>query len=212
MSGIVSAIIGGQAQENVASTQAGTSEYATNVGAKTSEEEMSNQLALAGIGQQTAYGTANIGAKTSEDVAKISSDTSKYGTDVGAKTAEQQLAEKSKEYLGTQDIATKQLADAASGIQDATASAPSELLQEKSDIENKNTRELQDISKQVGANLATSGVRGGQAATLQNRAVGEAGINAQNNIDELLAQDAAQRRSAKTGFYTTVAGGSIGKV
>ena len=190
MSSIVSSIVGGQAQNNVATTQQQASNYSVDVGARTAEDQQALSKALG-----------------EESIAE-----EKYGVDTEANTAAEQLAEKAQEFGSTQDIASKQLATSAADINSATASAPSELLQEQSDIANKGTRSMQDISKQVGANLATSGVRGGQAAILQNRAVGEAGVSEQENIDQLLAEDAAQRRAAKTGYDTAVGGTAIGKV
>ena len=78
-------------------------------------------------------------------------------------------------------------------------------------VESGATRSMQDTAKQVGANLATSGVRGGQAATLQNRAVGEVGLNAEENIDQLLAQQAAATQAQQAGYYTQMAGGAMSK-
>ena len=223
MSSVVSAIIGGQSAQNVANTQAGQSNYAVDVGASTQRLGIQSQAdtALAALQEQakesqmsnttTQYGM-NLNSKTGLEEAGIASDTAKYGTDVAAKTAAANLAQQESQYKGTQDIASKQLAEASAGINSATSSTPSELLSLKSDIEKGNTRAMQDTAKQVGANLATQGVRGGQAAVLQNRAVGEQGLTAEQNIDELLAQDAAQRRAAQTGYYTSIGSGAMGKV
>ena len=71
---------------------------------------------------------------------------------------------------------------------------------------------MADTSKQVGANLATAGVRGGQATILQNRAVGEQGLGAQEDIDQLLAQNAATREAQKAGYYTQLGAGAMSKV
>ena len=201
MSSVVSSIVGGEAQNNVATTQQQASNYSVDVGARTAEEQQALSKALG----EESIAEEKYGVDTEANTAQ-------YTTDVGAKTAAEQLAEKAQEFGSTQDIASKQLATSAADINSATASAPSELLQEQSDIANKGTRSMQDISKQVGANLATSGVRGGQAAILQNRAVGEAGVSEQENIDQLLAEDAEQRRAAKTGYDTAVGGTAMGKV
>ena len=212
MSSIVSSIVGGQAQNNVATTQQQASNYSVDVGARTAEDQQALSKALG----EESIAEEKYGVDTEANTAKYTTDvganTAKYTTDVGAKTAAEQLAEKAQEFGSTQDIASKQLATSAADINSATASAPSELLQEQSDIANKGTRSMQDISKQVGANLATSGVRGGQAAILQNRAVGEAGVSEQENIDQLLAEDAEQRMAAKTGYDTAVGGTAMGKV
>ena len=149
MSSVVSSIVGGQAQNNVATTQQQASNYSVDVGARTAEDQQALSKALG----EESIAEEKYGVDTEANTAQ-------YTTDVGAKTAAEQLAEKAQEFGSTQDIASKQLATSAADINSATASAPSELLQEQSDIANKGTRSMQDISKQVGANLATSGVRG----------------------------------------------------
>ena len=146
-----------------------------------------------------------IGGQAQENVADKQFEQSKYATDAD-------IGERKREFGQTTDVASKQLAETAAGINDATSSTPEELLNLKTDIENGTSRNMQNIAGQVGANLATSGVRGGQAATLQNRAVGEAGIAGETNIDQLLAEDAAQRRAAKTGYLTTIGSGAISHI
>ena len=172
MSSVVSSIIGGNAQENVAQTQANQSDYAVNVNAGTTTR----------------------------------------GQDIQNAQFNQGLLEQEKEYGNTQDVANQGLATAAAGIDATTGAAPAELTTLQGDIENKNTRAMADTSKQVGANLATAGVRGGQATILQNRAVGEQGLGAQEDIDQLLAQNAATREAQKAGYYTQLGAGAMSKV
>ena len=148
---------------------------------------------------------------------------SRYQTDTEAKEAANALNEKSgefqqglleqqTEYGQTQGIAENELANAATGMSNSENIATPALQTLQGDIENKNTRAMQDTAKQVGANLATQGVRGGQAAILQNRAVGEQGLSAQEDIDELLAQQAAATQAQQAGYNTQLAGGAMSKI
>jgi hypothetical protein len=172
MSSIVSAVIGGQAQENVAQAQAGESQYQVNT-----------EAATAGRGQDLQQGEFLAG-----------------------------LGEQHGEYTNTQNTANTELANAATGMADSSGIASGALNNEMGAIESGTTRTMQDTAKQVGANLATSGVRGGQAATLQNRAVGTVGLNAQENLDELLAQQAAATQAQQAGYNTALASGAMSKV
>ena len=91
------------------------------------------------------------------------------------------------------------------------------LGQESKDIAAKNAQELQQGAGQMSANLAGSGVRGGQAATLLNRGTGGMAINAQEDVNQMKYQDAAQRQAAAMAYQAAKAGagqsaatGSIG--
>ena len=171
MSSVVSAVIGGNAQQNVANTQAAQSDYAVNKNA----------------------------------------DVTTRGQDIQNTQYNQALTEQQKEYGNAHNAGVQALTDSGNMIDEATGAAPAELTTLASDIANKSTRTMQDTSKQVGANLATAGVRGGQAATLQNRAVGEVGISSQEDIDQLLAQNAAQRQAAQAGYATSMGAAGLAK-
>ena len=172
MSSVVSSVIGGQAQENVAQTQANQSDYAVNVNAGTTTR----------------------------------------GQDIQNAQFNQGLLEQEKEYGDTQNTANTELANAATGMANSSGIASGALNTEMGAVESGATRSMQDTAKQVGANLATSGVRGGQAATLQNRAVGNVGLNAEENIDQLLAQQAAATQAQQANYNTALAGGAMSKV
>ena len=201
MGSVVSSIIGAGAQQNVASTQAGASTDVARIQEETSKYGIDTgaQTAAAALAEQAKESEANIAEQ-------------KYGVETGAKTAEEQLAQAASEYEQTTGAAAKNLSNATSGVEGANSKAPAELLQEKADIENKTGRTMQKIAGQTGANLATAGVRGGQAAILQNRAVGEAGIEGEENIDELLAQNAAQRQAALSNYYSGIGQTSASKL
>lgn len=163
-----------------------------------------------------------IGGQAQENVAQANNDMSMYGINTNAATSAAQLAEQSKEYQQTYGLTAEEaehgmqasdegLANAAAGMANSANIATPALQAEQGAIESGATRSMQDTAKQVGANLATSGVRGGQAATLQNRAVGEVGLNAEENIDQLLAQQAAATQAQQAGYYTQMAGGAMSK-
>jgi hypothetical protein len=80
-----------------------------------------------------------------------------------------------------------------------------ELAQLKADIQNQTAAGLQEASGQMGAELAKQGVRGGQAATQMARGVGQMGITANQNINQLIADEARQRQAQRMAFQSAKA-------
>ena len=68
-----------------------------------------------------------------------------------------------------------------------------ELEMMENDIANQNATALNNASNQIRSNLAVGGVRGGQAGTLQNRAMANMGVDAQRDLNNLKFNEANQR-------------------
>ena len=82
-----------------------------------------------------------------------------------------------------------------------------QLEQQSADIASGNAKELQQGASQMGANLATQGVRGGQSATLLNRGTGTQAIEAQKNVNTMKYQDEATKKAQLRAYYASKAGG-----
>lgn len=107
--------------------------------------------------------------------------------------------------------AQEQSAQGEQGVLASTAQAPSELTQMKEDILSGQNKQMQAAANQAKANLAQSGVRGGQAATALNRATGDIASAAAQNVNQLAYQDAINRQAAKTNMYAQKAAAGYGK-
>jgi len=111
-----------------------------------------------------------------------------------------------------------QMGSGESELMSSLGTANPEIAQQEADLRYGNAKAIQDTTGQIHANLAAQGVRGGQAATLEGRAVGDMGINAQKDINQLKYQDAdtraAQMRAylaakAQRGQAATLSAGAI---
>lgn len=80
-----------------------------------------------------------------------------------------------------------------------------ELSTMESDIASGNAKQLQQGASQMAANLATQGVRGGQAATLLNRGTGEQAIAAQKDVNQMKYSDAATRAAELRAYKAALA-------
>ena len=85
---------------------------------------------------------------------------------------------------------------------DNTAQAPAEFQAVQNDIIAGQTEAQDNMNRYAAMNLARQGVRGGQAATLQNRQVGELNQNMQRDSNELMYQDARERRNQRSGYFS----------
>ena len=75
------------------------------------------------------------------------------------------------------------------------------------DIQQQAARAQQQAAGQSAANLARSGVRGGQAATLMNRATGDVAQQFGQEQRQLAYQDYLRRQQAREQYYGNKAGG-----
>jgi len=79
--------------------------------------------------------------------------------------------------------------------------APTELEQVKKDILSGGTAAMKAGSTQMQSDLASQGVRGGQASTLLARGAGEMTRGVQSDVDKQVLSEALERRQAKGGYF-----------
>jgi len=143
---------------------------------------------------------ADAGAKAAEDTANKNVAMSreqiaenKRQFDLGLTEQQKQSEIRKKAYEQAVATGSAQMAQGEQGFMGSINEANPELDTMSNDIANGNARALSQGAGQMSANLATQGVRGGQAATLLNRGTGSQAISAQENINQLKYQDAATR-------------------
>ena len=76
-----------------------------------------------------------------------------------------------------------------------------ELAKLQQDIADANTEAQRANRRQIEATMARQGVRGGQAAILENRALGETSRDMQRDINQLAYDDASNRQNARLNYY-----------
>lgn len=69
------------------------------------------------------------------------------------------------------------------------------------DIVDQNTETQRANMRQINANLANQGVRGGQAAILANRALGQTTREAQRDINNLVYNEALNRQNSRLNYF-----------
>lgn len=77
-----------------------------------------------------------------------------------------------------------------------------ELQQLMSDIAQQNTETQRGDLRRINAVLAQQGVRGGQAAILANRAMGETSRDTLRDINQLAYNEAANRQNSRLNYYS----------
>lgn len=159
---------------------------------------------LGGVAQ--GYGT--------KKAAESQSAASRYGTDVSAQTAAKQLeAEKAlnqynltsqqnlaNAYRSAYQGAQNQYNTGETNLSNLYSKSPEELETLKQQILTGQSKELQQGTGQLNAALASSGVRGGQAATQLRRGIGEMTQNASENLQNITANDALERAKEQRGY------------
>ena len=70
------------------------------------------------------------------------------------------------------------------------------------DIANESSEANRQNRREIEATLARQGVRGGQAAILENRALGENKRDMQRDINQLVYNDAANRQNSRLNYYS----------
>ena len=167
--------------------------------------------AIGGIAQGVgAVNAANANAKGAENAANIGlqgiqTQVTEQGREANMAN---QLAEAQKQaYQTAAGTGAGQLSSATGAITGEANAVNPELGEMSSDIANRNAQELQQGAGQMSANLATQGVRGGQAATLLNRGTGQQAITAQQNIDQMKYQDATQKQAALMAYQAAIGQG-----
>lgn len=77
-----------------------------------------------------------------------------------------------------------------------------ELQKLMEDVATQNTETQRGDLRRINAVLAQQGVRGGQAAILANRALGETSRNAMRDINQLAYNEAANRQNSRLDYYS----------
>ena len=85
-------------------------------------------------------------------------------------------------------------------FQEAYSQLP-ELTQLVQDIANQSAEAQRQNRRQINANLAQQGVRGGQAAILSNRATGELNRDLQRDINQTVYNEAANRQNSRLNYF-----------
>ncbi len=160
--------------------------------------------------------------------AEAQANAAKNTANLARSTAVEQLGEQGREFdvtsrFQTETSQARQAAYAAAKKQgmtdqqaaEATLNMPNKALDTMtSDIKGQTAEELNLGRNQMAANLATQGVRGGQAALLLNRGAGEMATTAQRDVNKLKFADEADRRAyqmakAARGQNAALAGSSF---
>lgn len=113
--------------------------------------------------------------------------------------ANQQAYQKAMDELGRAKGAELMGAGEESLMKETESAAP-ELQKMMSDYAAENLLGQQENRKVVNLNLANQGVRGGQAATLANRASGDLNRGLSSDLNALAYDDAIKRRGERTKY------------
>ena len=97
--------------------------------------------------------------------------------------------------------------NASNAINAEANTANPELTSMSADVANRNAQQLQQGAQQMGANLSTQGVRGGQAATLLNRGSGQQATEMQQYLDQLKYQDSASKQQQLMAYNAAIGQG-----
>lgn len=154
----------------------------------------------AGITGAATLGASAMGGKGAAKAAKTNAAATKYQADLAYKSSKEQIAEQRRQQLLRKQAYDEaisrgggQMGEGENALMASLAEANPELATQEADLLQGNAKALQDTSGQMHANLAAQGVRGGQAATLEGRAVGAMGEGVQKDINQMKFQDAETR-------------------
>ena len=149
-----------------------------------------------------AVGTAVGGVKGASNLMGMFGDAGKAsGAAYEAKQKRKEARQKREDYLGMIKRASAMGAEGEEQFLGEYNQAPPELAGAREALLSGQSDTMQQASGEIGKNLAVGGVRGGQATTLQNRAVGGIANQGVQDIDMMQYEDALKRRSAKGGFF-----------
>ncbi len=170
-------------------------------------------LGSAAIGATGSIMGGKAQAKSSEEAAKqslqatreqIAENARQFG--ITSKFAQDTQAARQKAYEEAISRGAGQMGEGEAGFMADVNTANPELAQQQADILSGNAKGLQQASGQMSANLASQGIRGGQAGTLLGRATGEMGTAAQKDINAMRYTDAATRAAEKRAYEAAKAG------
>lgn len=154
----------------------------------------------AGITGAATLGASALGGKGQAKAGQAQAAASKYQADLAYKSSKEQIAEQQRQQLLRKQAYDEaisrgggQMGEGETALMGSLSEANPELATQEADLLQGNAKALQDTTGQIHTNLAAQGVRGGQAATLEGRAVGDMGTAVQKDINQLKFQDAETR-------------------
>jgi len=180
-------------------------------------------LAGAAIGAGATLLGADAAARSAEDTAKRAeasakygadraAETSRYGIDVGAKTSaagltaqQENIAARKAAYEAAKTLGVERFQTGETAFLSEAGKSSEVLGEVESDIEAGTAEALSKGSAQMAADLASAGVRGGQAATLLGRASGRTALDAQREITRLKLEEEAQKKADLTAYFSAKA-------
>jgi hypothetical protein len=145
-------------------------------------------------------------AKTQLEGSKLQIQEQGREFDTASAFTKAQQAAREKAYQEAIATGQTQMGEGEQAFMSEADTANPELTTMEKDIASGTAQQLQQGAGQMGANLATQGVRGGAAATLMNRGTGATAIEAQKNINALKYTDSATREAEKRAYMAAKAG------
>ena len=100
----------------------------------------------------------------------------------------------------------EQMSAGESGFMSEANTASPELAQMKKDILSGESESLNKAGNEMNANLSAQGVRGGQAATQLKGGLGEMGVYATRDINQMIGSEGMQREAEKRAYLAAKAG------
>ncbi len=162
-------------------------------------------------GAGTYFG-AKAQADAARDQAKINQETSREQIkeqgrefDVTSKFQQETEEARKKAYNEAITRAGGQMQEGESAFLDAADTASPELAGIKADILKGNAESINQANAQLEADLAQSGVRGGQAATQLRHNAAQMSEQAQRDINQLIGSEAMQREAEKRAYLAAKA-------
>jgi hypothetical protein len=119
---------------------------------------------------------------------------------------QQQQTARQNAYNNMLTTSGNQMGAADTAFNNSVSQAPTELAQAKQDVLAGSARGINKAADTMGASNAANGIRGGQAATLLNRGIGEMGIQTQENLNQMGLTDAETRAAALRSYEAMKAG------
>lgn len=140
--------------------------------------------------------------------AQAKSGSARYAAKAQKQAAMAKLQQRAKEFR-TRELLDRELRGAGElvgargeeGLMKETGQALPELQAAQQAAAAQGTEGQQQASAQLRADLAKSGVRGGQAGQLMARQSGQMGINMQRQLDEMALREAEKRRQMRGDFF-----------
>lgn len=168
-------------------------------------------------------GASIFGANATSSAAEMQAKSAKEQALYGLQGTREQIAEQGRQFNVNTSVNTAlsgarqkayedaikrgevQMGQGEKGFMSSVDTASPELGQLKQDILSGRSEAINTAGREMQSKLAQGGVRGGQAATLLNRGVGQMGIESQRDINQLMGTEAMQREAEKRAYLAAKA-------